>query len=167
VLRLLERQIKKDEFSEAHTVKCHVIMFGHRNFLILGGDSPADIKSLTEAGYELDHCRFGFKQGIDANGKVTTSVYSGMIEVALSQLPLEPVIEWALNSRKYVDGVIVTLDADNIPVEKVFFKNAACTGFNIDYTLSDKSYITTKLEISAEQLIVGSDISFQNKWIYD
>ena len=142
-------------------------MFGHRNFLIIGSDSPADIKSLIEGGYELAHCRFGFKQGIDANGKATTSVYSGVIEVALSQIPPKPVLEWALDSRKYVEGIIITLDADNIPLEKVFFKNAACTGFNIDYTQASKSYLTTKLKISAEQLIVGSDVTFSNKWIQD
>jgi hypothetical protein len=28
-------------------------MFGHRSFLMLGGGSPADIRSLTKGGYEL------------------------------------------------------------------------------------------------------------------
>ncbi len=142
-------------------------MFGHRNFLVLDGDCPADINSLLERGYELEHCRFGFKQGVDANGKATTTVYSGMIEVALAQIPLEPIIEWALNSRKYLDGAIITLDADDVPLEKVFFKNAACIGFHIDYTHGSKSYLTTKLKISAEQLIVGDFIICKNNWIYD
>jgi hypothetical protein len=142
-------------------------MFGHRSFLMIGRDSPADIGSLIEGGYEIAHSRFGFTQGVDANGKVTTAVYSGMIEVALIQLPPKPIIEWALDSRKYMDGVIVLLDADNIPVEKVIFKNAACTGFKIDYTQSDDSYVTTKLKITAEELIVGGDVIFTNQWIQD
>jgi hypothetical protein len=142
-------------------------MFGNRSFLMLGGDSPADIKSLTEGGYEIANCRFGFDQGVDANGKATTSVHGGTIEVALPQLPGDELIGWALDSRKYVDGVIVMLDADNIPVEKVVFRNAACTNFNIDYTQADDSYVTVKLEISAEELTVGSGITFTNEWIHN
>lgn len=141
-------------------------MYGHKIFLIMGDDISADIKSLTEGGYELAHCRFGFSQGIDANGKVTTSVHGGVIEAALAQVPLDPIIEWSLNPRKYVNGAIVTLDAENIPVEKVIFKNAACVDFGINYTRSDDSYVTIKLKISAEQLIID-DLIFTNKWIYD
>ena len=58
-------------------------MFGHRSFLILGGASPADIKSLIEGGYEMANCRFGFRQGVDAKGKSTTSVQSGVIDLVL------------------------------------------------------------------------------------
>jgi hypothetical protein len=143
-------------------------MFGYKNFLMLGGDSPADIKSLTEGGYELANCRWGYKQGTDANGKATTAVHSGVIDVVLTQIPPTPVIEWALESRKYMDGMLVMLDANNMPVEKLIFQNATCTYFKIDYLQSGNSYLAVKLEITAEKLIVGDgEIIFTNNWVYD
>ena len=134
---------------------------------MLGGDAPADIKSLTERGYEIMHCRFGFRQGIDSNGKATTSVRGGMVEVALSRIPPDTIIEWALNSRKYIDAAIIILDADNVPVEKIFLNHAACTEFEMECTRSDNSYITVKLRITAEHMTVAGDITLTNNWIYD
>jgi hypothetical protein len=144
-------------------------MFGHRSFLMIGGNSPADIKSLISEGYEILDLRFGFKQGIGANGKATTAVHSDVINVVLSQLPSKQIIEWALNSRKYTDGMIVTLDANNVPLEKIIFQNATCTHLKIDFLQTGTSYLTVKMEIAAERLNVGSsgDITFTNNWIYD
>jgi hypothetical protein len=134
---------------------------------MIGGNSPADIKSLISEGYEILDLRFDFHQDIDRKGKATTRVYSGIFDIKLSQMPFKKHIEWALNSRKYSDGVIVMLDANNIPVEKFIFQNATCTRFGIDYTMSDKSYICTKMVIHAQKLIVGNGIEFNNEWVYD
>jgi hypothetical protein len=135
---------------------------------MLGGNSPADISSLIEGGYELTNCRWGFKQGTDANGKVTTTVHSGVIDAVLSQIPTTPVMEWALDSRKYTDGMIVTLDADNMPVEKLIFQNATCTYFKIDYLQTGSAYPAIKPEITAERLISGDgEVIFTNNRIYD
>jgi hypothetical protein len=142
-------------------------MYGSRSFLVIGGDSPADIKSLTEGGYEILDCDFDFHQDVDRKGKATTKVYSGIFDIKLSQLPLKEHIEWALDSRKYTDGVVVVLDAENIPIEKILFQNATCVRFGIDYTLSGNSYICTKMVIQAEKVVVGSGIEFENEWIYD
>jgi len=141
-------------------------MFGHRAFFIIG-DSPADILSLIKGGYEVLDCSFNFRQDIDRTGKATTRVYSGTLDVKLSELPKNDLIEWALESRKYMDGMIVVLDPDNIPLEKVFFKNATCINFGVDYTLKGDSYTCTKLIIQSEKMIVGDGIEFENEWVYD
>jgi hypothetical protein len=69
-------------------------MFGHRSFLILGGGGPADIVSLIKGGYEIVGCHFAFEQGVDERGKATTRVHGGTINITLSQLPPQPVIDW-------------------------------------------------------------------------
>jgi hypothetical protein len=140
-------------------------MFGHRSFLMLGGDSPADILSLIKGGYEILDCHFSFDQAVDDKGKAATRVHSGVLQITLSQLPPLTVIEWALNSRKYTDGVIVMLDANNVPVEKIFFQNATCTSFKINYTQKGDSYCATRLIVQSERLIVGDGITFANEWI--
>jgi hypothetical protein len=142
-------------------------MQGSKSFLMIGGDTPADIKSLTEGGYEILDCNFDFRQGIDRFGKATTRVYSGTLQVKLSQLPRKDLIDWALNSRKYSDGVVVLLDAENMPLEKVIFKHATCINFGIGYTLKGDSYTCTKLVVQAENMVVGNGIEFNNEWIYD
>jgi len=85
-------------------------MFGHRAFFMIGGDSPADILSLIKGGYEVLDASFNFRQDIDRTGKATTRVYSGTLDVKLSELPKNDLIDWALNSCKYTDGVIIVLD---------------------------------------------------------
>jgi hypothetical protein len=139
-------------------------MFGHRSFLVLGGGS-ADFMSLIKGGYEILDCHFAFEQGVDERGKATTRVRGGTINITLSQLPPQPVIDWALESRKYNDGVIVVLDAENTPLEKILFQNAACIGMDLSYTQKGESYAATNLTIRAETIIVGNGIDFTNEWI--
>lgn len=138
-------------------------MFGHRSFLMLGGGA-ADIKSLIKEGYEVLDCNFSFNQGVDEKGKATTKVYGGILNITLSQLPPQDVIEWALLSRKYMDGAIVMLDAENLPLEKILFKNATCVDMEINYTQVGDGYAATKLIIQTSQLQVGDGVNFENEW---
>ena len=139
-------------------------MFGHRSFLMLGGGA-ADIVSLTKGGYEVHSYRHFFKQEIDQKGKVTTKVYGGFIQLTLTQIPPNPIIEWALDSKKYMDGVIVSLNEENVPLEKIIFKNAACVSLSINYTQKGDSYTTTTITIAAEELVLGNGVTFLNEWI--
>jgi hypothetical protein len=141
-------------------------MFGHRSFLVIGGGA-ADLMSLIKGGYEILDCHFAFEQGIDERGKATTQVHGGTIHVTLSQLPPQPIVEWALQSRKYNDGMIVLLNAENIPLEKILFKNAACVGLDLNYTQKGDSYATTKLVLVTETLIVGNGVDFVNDWTFN
>ncbi len=139
-------------------------MFSHRSFLMLG-DSDPDIANLIKGGYEVYNYRHFFKQEIDRKGKVTTRAYGGFIQLTLTQVPPDPVIEWALDSRKYMDGAIVCVNEENVPLEKIIFRNAACVNFAVNYTQKGSSYTTTSLTIAAEELVVGSGVTFGNEWI--
>lgn len=141
-------------------------MFSHRSFLMLGGDGAADILSLVNQGYEASNCHFSFEQGTDRLGRASTRVFAGSIHVVLNQLPPQDILEWSMSPRKYLNGVIVFVDAENIPLEKVFFKNAACIRMKIEYTQQNTSYSTTSLIIQAEQLIVGNGNTFNSEWTH-
>lgn len=143
-------------------------MYSHRSILKFGSpDAATDLSRLLKDGYDILTCRFSIQQGTGQNGKITTRVFVSAIEVNLSQFPTIELLEWGLQSRRYIDGVIVVLNEENIPVEKIIFKNAACTKFEIDYVHSGKSYLSTKLALQAEELIVGGDVRITNEWIYD
>jgi len=139
-------------------------MYGHRSFLVLGGGA-ADILSLIKGGYEILDCTYSFHQQTDDKGKITTKVFGGNINLLLSQLPPIEIIEWGINSRKYNDGCIVMVDENNIPVEKILFKEASCSFFEIKYVQTGDSYSTTRLIIHAGKLMVGDGIEFENEWI--
>ncbi len=139
-------------------------MFGHRSFLVLGGGA-ADILSLIKGGYEISKCNFSFQQGVDQKGRVSTRVYGGTIHIVLPQLPPMDILEWAMESRKYRSGVIVLVDNENIPLEKIFFNNATCIGLDIEYTEQGTSYSTTSIVIQTENMIVGNGTTFAGEWI--
>jgi len=139
-------------------------MFGHRSFLILG-DSAADIVSLIKGGFETSNCRYSLQQGVDGKGRAATRVYGGTIHVVLPQLPPEDILQWAMQSRKYHDGMIVLVDHENVPLQKTYFKNAACIGFEVEYTFQGTSYSTTSIVIQAESLVLGSGIPFESEWV--
>jgi len=133
---------------------------------MLGSNGTADIVSLIKGGFEIPDCNFSFQQGVDQKGKATTRVYGGAMQITLPQLPPPSIVQWALKPKKYEDGVIVVVDAENVPLEKIIFKNASCTSMEIDYTQRGSSYSTTKIIIQTEKLIVGDGIDFENEWIY-
>lgn len=141
-------------------------MFGHRSFLVLGGGA-GDILSLVKGGFEISDYKFAFQQGIDQKGKATTKVYGGSVNLVLSQLPPQEIIDWGIDSRKYKDGAIIVLDTNNLPLERIIFQNAACIAFEVGFTDADNSYASTTLSIQAEKLIVGTGIPFENEWALD
>ena len=140
-------------------------MFEHRSYLKLGDFSGTDFLSLAKGGYELENFEFSFQQGIDAKGKASTEVFGGSLSITIPALPSKEIIEWGLNPRKYKKGVVVLLDNEDMPQEKIFFENAACVGFGINYTQHGKAFIVTNLTVQAEHLVLDCGIDFDNTWV--
>jgi len=67
-------------------------MFGHIAFFMIG-DSPADILSFINGGYDILDTSFNFRQDIYRTSEATTRVYSGTLDVKLSELPKNDLIE--------------------------------------------------------------------------
>ncbi|WP_165041704.1 type VI secretion system tube protein TssD [Dysgonomonas sp. ZJ709] len=140
-------------------------MFTHKSYLKLGDVLGTDLLSLLDGGYELANCEFSFQQGIDDTGKASTQVFGGTLSLTLPMLPPKPIIEWALNSCKYMKGAIVLLNDHDEPVEKIWFENAACISLDVDYTQRGESYMTTKIEVQAESLLLDNGLDFDNEWV--
>jgi len=138
-------------------------MFGHKSFLKIGDLSDASIMGLYKESYELEHCSYGFSQGVNADGKAQTEVHGGTINIGVSGIPPNDIIQWALNARKYNNGVIVICDDNDMPLEKIKFTDAACIGMEIAYSQKGKGYIVTKLTLQARQLTVGQT-TLDNRW---
>lgn len=138
-------------------------MFGHKSFLRLGALEDASIAGLYKDSYELDSCFYGFSQGVNSDGKAQTEVRGGTISVTISGIPPNDIIQWATDSHKYHDGVLVVCDDNDMPLEKIRFVNAACVAMDISYSQAGKGYISTKLTLQAQKLAVG-DTELVNRW---
>lgn len=138
-------------------------MFGHKSFLKLGALSDASIQGLYKDSYELQKCSYSFSKGINTDGKAQTEVRGGSINISISGIPPTDIIEWALSSKKYYDGAIVICDDNNMPLEKIYFTDAACVSMEITYTQIGKAYITTNLVLKARKMSVGNT-ELDNHW---
>jgi hypothetical protein len=138
-------------------------MFGHKSFLRIGELTDASITGLYRDGYELDRCNYGFSQNVNSDGKAQSGVRGGQINVTIPGIPPMDVIEWSLGSRKYHSGAIVLCDDDDMPLEKVYFTDAACTGMEITCSQKGKGYIATKLTLQARKMAVG-ETELDNRW---
>ncbi|HHT08765.1 MAG TPA: type VI secretion system needle protein Hcp, partial [Candidatus Atribacteria bacterium] len=54
-------------------------------------------------------------------------------------------------------------DANDLPLEKVYFEGAACTQMEIGYVQKGNGYITTMLQIQARKITVGT-VSLEKSW---
>lgn len=138
-------------------------MFGHKSFLRIGALSDSSILGLYKDSYELESCSFSFSQGVDTNGSPQTEVRGGTLYLTYSGLPQEDMLRWMLNSTNYENGVIVTCDDNNEPLEKIHFEQAACVGLEIEYIQKGKAYLQTKITLQARKIKVGETI-LENRW---
>lgn len=139
-------------------------MFGHKSFLRIGALEDSSIMGLYRDSYELDSCSFGFSQGVNSDGKPQTEVRGGSIYVTIAGIPPADIIQWALSSRKYNDGVIVICDDNDMPLEKIRFENAACISMEISYSQKGTSYTSTRLTLQAQKIAM-EETQLENRWV--
>jgi hypothetical protein len=138
-------------------------MFGHKVFLRIGELTDASIMGLYKDSYELLNCNYSFAQGIDQKGQPQTDVQGGAFHITLPNLPSPQIMKWMLKPQNKEDGCIVLCDADDTPLSKIFFKNAACIKLNISYMQKGSNYLMTQLILQPEKIIFGTT-TFTNKW---
>lgn len=138
-------------------------MTGTTWFLKLGELSDASITGLTSTGFELIDCQYSFFQGVDHLGKAETRTHLAGISLVYDGLPSSEIIRWGMDSRIYLSGTFVLYDANNTPLENIFFEDGACTHMHISYTADGNSCAATKLTIHPRILKIDDD-TFTQPW---
>ena len=137
-------------------------MFTHKSYLRIGNVDESS--NIFKDSYELLSCDYSFGQGIDNKGQTQTDIIGGIINLSIAGLPPTDIIQWALNPRKYHDGMLVFCDDSGTPLEKIVFQYAACIDMEINYSQDGDSYAATKLVLATKKIIVGNTF-FENKWV--
>jgi hypothetical protein len=109
-------------------------------------------------------CSYGFAQEMDRNGKAQSEVQGGNLNLTYCNVPSNELLGWMLKSGKLEDGVLVICDANDVPLEKLYFEGAALTNMEVGFLQKGNSYITTKLRLQVRKLTVGS-VSIEKKWV--
>ncbi|NDV65217.1 type VI secretion system tube protein TssD [Bacteroides sp. 224] len=140
-------------------------MFSHNAFLKLGTSAEGtNMLNLMKNGYELSKCNYSFLKSIDNKGQVQSNTTGGIVDISIPSIPTKELIEWSLNSRKYLDGMIVFCDDSGIPLEKIQLFDAACVSMEISYIKTGNAYISTSLVLSVKKMTIGR-YSYESKWI--
>lgn len=137
-------------------------MFGHKWFLKIGELSNSSISGLTKDANELINCSIAFHQGIDHKGQAQTGVYVGDIILTYDGLPSNEIIYWAMTPIKLHSGALVLCDANDIPLEQIFFEDGVCAGMSLNYTKDGKSPAVTQLRLQARKIISGEETLTQH-----
>jgi|GEM_PF-6774221 len=130
----------------------------------MGDSGDTGVSALASDGSELINCNYTLYQGIDGKGQVQTRVRVSDITLTYDGLPTSEMIEWALDSRTYLNGSLVLYDPNNIPLKKLFFQDAACVGLHLNFISPGKSSVLTQIKIKPRKLIIDG-VTIDQKWI--
>jgi len=134
----------------------------YKTILQLGELTDGSISGLLQNGYELQSCIYDFCQEITQKGKPNSDIQGGIISVRMNELPTDEVLGWGIDPKRFLSGMITLYNLRGIPVEKIFFEEAACVNLKIGYA---GEYVTTMLAISARKLRIDA-ISFDPGWTH-
>lgn len=141
-------------------------MTRNRWFLRLGEFSDASVAGLITSGFELLGCSYSFYQGVDERGRSQTGVRIDGMDIVYDGIPSDDIIRWAVSSRKYYNGVLLLLDANDTPQDKLFFEDGTCVSMKISYISDGEAYISTALKISPRLLKIDDD-TLKQPWTFD
>lgn len=139
-------------------------MFGHKCFLRIGQLEDSSASGLYKDSYELLSCDFGFAQSMDRNGKPQSEVQGGTISMVYPNVPPQEIVDWMLKSGKVENGAIVICDANDLPLEKVYFEDGVCTGMKVGYHQSGNGYVSTNIQIDVRKISVGN-VAIEKRWV--
>ena len=134
----------------------------YKTILQLGELSSGTITNVLQGGYELQDCSYDFFQDTNQKGKPNSDILGGIVTMCIRELPTDEILRWGIDPKRLVSGVITLYNLRNIPVEKIFFEDAACVSLKIDY---EAEYVAILLTISAKRLRID-DLRFDPGWTH-
>jgi hypothetical protein len=122
-----------------------------------------EIRSYWQQHEVLD-CEYAFEKDYDRNGYVLSDIKGGTINLTLSSLPTDLLMDWVFDYRKFVDGEITMLDKVKGGGKRCLltFEQARCVKFKLRYSLSDTTKMSVQISINTPKMVLNNT-EFINK----
>lgn len=122
---------------------------------------PENVLGLPWERYEIISCEYDFRQTINHIGEPNSGIKGGLIYLTISTLPTDEIMAWVFDHAKKYSGEITILDTDGETLEQVYFENARCVDFNMQYKATEKPCTSSKLILVVDKMQLGN-IHFEN-----
>lgn len=139
--------------------------YGYRAKLeLLQMNSNGDCSSFGEPLIELDMCSFSMACNVGPQGKIATDIRGGNISFMISRIPNNLFLSWAMESNRYLSGILHIVDFNDNPITKIMFETAACINLKITYMNEGTGYMVMEGILQAENLQLPGCDWLMNRW---
>jgi hypothetical protein len=113
--------------------------------------------------YPLHFLSVEISQVIDSIGRPSSVIRAGKIEIEMSAVEDDIIIDWMIQPKKKLNGNIVYYEIDEeTKFKEVKFEDGFCVEFSEKFN-ADTDGLTTYFSISAEKVSIGN-IEVNNNW---
>ena len=111
-------------------------------------------------------CEYTLSQPTDARGRASAGVRSGLIRISLVGTDYAILTEWAINPRKFYDGVVLFRDGKGGKLKTLEFEKGYCVSYREIFTPHDgvTSAYTFDIGITAAKIRLN-DTLHDNQWL--
>lgn len=108
--------------------------------------------------YPLKHFDYGLSRHVGRKGEITSGVCGGEIRIVIDGFADATLLGWLFDTFRQEDGAIVTLDAHETTLAKLYFAGASVKSYRMNYDSRVKKGVATILVIEAKEIITDNDI---------
>lgn len=131
-------------------------MVEYKASLKLNIPKDQNILGLSEETFSVTQCDYVLKRGTNREGEVSTGVKGGTITVTISDFPTDSVMSWVFDHMRKYNGEITIQDTEFETLEQIYFENARCVDFRMQYKTLKEPYTLTSLTIVASKIQIGN-----------
>lgn len=116
-----------------------------------------NIMGLSEEKYDVLSCEYQFDKGVNRVGEVNTGIEGGIIKLLITGIPSDALLGWVFDHTKRFNGEVTIIDPKKgTTLEQVYFEEARCHDFSLDYDPELNKGVMMGLKISSCHIRVGN-----------
>lgn len=116
-----------------------------------------NIMGLSEEKYDVLNCEYQFDKRVNRIGEVNSDIEGGIIKLLIIGIPSDVLLGWVFDHTKRFNGEVTIIDPKNgTTLEQVYFEEARCHDFRMDYDPELNKEVVMSLKISSHNIRVGN-----------
>ena len=136
-------------------------MVEYKSSLKLKIPKNENIMGLSWEQYNILNCEYELNRGVDKNGEICTFLKGGIITLDLVDLPTDFLMGWIFDHMKKYNGEVTIFETVQETMEQIYFEDARCIDFKMEYKVGKIPYVITKLTLAVGKMQIG-EVHFEN-----